>query len=137
MACNNTAKQKSNQSSKEITAQQVVNNAINTAGTLEKWKNIAQLSYTKKSRLLLENGEVESEVVQQHHYTLKPKKEIRISWTVGDDHYLLLQNHTNSFKFKNDSLIAQGNAVKTSINSAVYVLGMPFKLLDNGTQLSL
>ena len=37
-------------------ALQVVQKGIENSGTMEKWKNIASLQYTKKSRLLLENG---------------------------------------------------------------------------------
>ncbi len=121
---------------KEITASDVVKSAIKTAGTIENWKNIATLTYTKKSRLLLENGEVESDVTQRHHYELRPNKSIKIAWVVQKDSFLILHNDTISQKFKNGNLIDQGAKVKASVNSAMYVIGMPFKLLDKGTLLS-
>ncbi len=128
-------KENDNATSKEVTASKVVENAILTAGTNEKWKNIASLAYTKKSKLLLENGEIESEVTQRHHYELRPHKSIRITWVVQQDSFRIVHNDSVSQKFKNGSLIEEGDAVKTSVNSALYVIGMPFKLLDKGTVL--
>ena len=119
-----------------LTALKVVENAISTAGTYKKWNNIASLSYTKKSRLLLENGEIESELTQRHQYVFRPNKSIKIRWEVAHDSFLIVHNDSVSLKFKNDSLIEQGNRVKSTVNSALYVLGMPFKLLDNGTVLN-
>ena len=118
------------------TAAEVVEKGIEMAGTMEKWKNVASLQYTKKSRLLLENGEVESDVTQRHQYIYRPNKSVRISWVVDKDSFLIIHNDSVSQKFKNDSLVDQGTGVKAIVNSATYVLGMPFKLLDKGTVLS-
>ena len=123
-------------SAEALTAKAVVENAINTAGTFEKWKNITSLSYTKKSRLLLENGEIESEVTQRHHYVFRPDKSIEIRWKVDKDSFFIVHNDSISQKFKNDSLVDQGSTVRSVVNSALYVVGMPFKLLDHGTVLS-
>lgn len=120
----------------KITALEAVENAIKKAGTLEKWKNISSLKYTKKSRLLLEDGQVESEVTQHHHYHLRPQKTIRISWVVEKDSFLIVHNDSISQKFKNDILVDQGEKVKSLVNSSMYVIGMPFKLLDKGTLLN-
>ncbi len=129
-------KENSNVSPKEITALDVVKNAIHTAGTNQKWKNIASLSYTKKSKLLLENGDIESEVTQRHHYELRPQKSIKITWVVEKDSFLIVHNDSISQKFKNGNLIDEGDTIKSSVNSSLYVIGMPFKLLDEGTVLS-
>jgi len=127
---------KTDVSLKKATALEVVENAINTAGTLKKWQNIASLKYTKKSRLLLENGDIESEVTQVHHYTLTPRKSIRIAWAVGKDSFLITKKGGLSQKFKNNILIEQGKSVASAVNSSLYVIGMPFKLLDKGTVLA-
>ena len=129
-------KDESDDEPKKTKALEVVENAINVAGTIEKWNNIASLAYTKKSRLLLENGQIESEVTQYHQYVFRPHLNIKISWTINEDNFLIIHNDSISQKFKNDSLVDQGNQVKTSVNSSVYVLGMPFKLLDEGTVLT-
>lgn len=121
---------------KKITALEIVENSINWAGTIEKWKNIASLEYTKKTRLLLENGQIESEVTQRHHYVLRPHKSIKVSWVVNKDSFLIVHNDLISQKFKNDSIIEQGDTVKSAVNSSLYVVGMPFKLLDTGTILT-
>lgn len=117
-------------------ALQVVENAIDHAGTMEKWQNIASLEYTKRSKLILENGEIESDVTQRHHYVFGVNRSINISWIVEADSFLLKHENSTYQKFKNGELIDEGDAVKSSINSSVYVLGMPFKLLDEGTQLA-
>ncbi len=122
--------------SKETTALHVVENAIDSAGTLEKWQSIASLEYTKTTRLFLENGQIESETTQRHHYVFRPKKSIKIAWVIQRDSFLVVHNDSISRKFKNDSLIEQGATVKSTVNSAMYVLGMPFKLLDQGTILT-
>lgn len=120
---------------KKNKALEVVENAIDVAGTLEKWKDIVSLEYTKKSRLLLENGEIESEVTQHHRYNYRPHKSIEISWVVDKDTFLIVHNDSVSQKLKNGSVIEQGDKVKSTVNSSIYVLGMPFKLLDKGTVL--
>ena len=122
--------------SKKTAALQVVENAIDSAGTLEKWKSIASLAYTKTTRLFLENGQIESETTQRHHYVFRPKKSIKIAWVVHKDSFLIIHTNSISQKFKNDSLIEQGDNVKSSVNSSLYVVGMPFKLLDKGTVLT-
>ncbi|MEM8940158.1 MAG: hypothetical protein AAGC64_12500 [Bacteroidota bacterium] len=129
-------KEKIDDNSKKATALKVVENAINSAGTIEKWKNIASLEYTKKTKLLLENGQIESEVTQRHHYVLRPNKSIKISWVVNKDTFLIVHNDFTSQKFKNDSIIEQGDNVESVVNGSLYVVGMPFKLLDKGTFLT-
>ncbi|MEO0902749.1 MAG: DUF6503 family protein, partial [Bacteroidota bacterium] len=133
----NFSQQKSNEEAlKQPTALEVVEKGIEMAGTMEKWKNITSLQYTKKSRLLLENGDVESDVTQRHHYVYRPNKSVRISWVVDKDSFLIVHTDSSSQKFKNDSLVDQGTGIKSAVNSATYVLGMPFKLLDEGTILA-
>ncbi len=129
-------KSKEKDATEEPTALQVVEKGIVMSGTMEKWKNIASLQYTKKSRLLLEDGKVQSDVTQQHHYIYRPNKSVQITWTVDTDSFLIVHNDSVSQKFKNDSLVDQGASVKSTVNSATYVLGMPFKLLDKGTVLA-
>lgn len=136
-ACNfSKEKEKIEDGSKKPAALKIVENAIRSAGTIEKWKNIASLTYTKKARLLLENGQIESEVTQRHHYVLRPNKSIKISWVVDKDSFLIVHNDLITQKFKNDSIIDQGDKVTSSVNSALYVVGMPFKLIDKGTVLT-
>lgn len=129
-------KEKVDNQSKTPIALSIVEDAIQEAGTMEKWNTIASLEYTKKSRLLLENGDIESEVTQRHQYVLRPNKRITISWVVDKDSFLIVHDDVRSQKFRNDSLIDDGETVQSAVNSAIYVLGMPFKLLDKGTVLT-
>ncbi|WP_425236336.1 hypothetical protein [Ulvibacterium sp.] len=84
----------------------------------------------------MKNGQIESEVTQRHHYVLRPHKSIKISWVVDRDSFLIVHNDLISQKFKNNSIVEQGDAVKSAVNSSLYVVGMPFKLLDEGTVLT-
>lgn len=136
-SCSSSNKESdTNRAKSNSEAIKVVESAIEYAGTMEKWQNIASLEYTKRSKLLLENGETESDVIQHHHYIFGAKRSINISWIVESDSFLLKYENSAYQKFKNGELIDEGDAVKSSINSSVYVLGMPFKLLDEGTELN-
>lgn len=116
-------------------AQEVVEKSIDFSGSLEKWQKIRTIEYSKKTRLLVENGSIEKEITQYHEYILKPFKQIKISWTVEKDTFLILQNDSISYKLKNNNIVEKGDKVASIVNSSIYVLGMPFKLLDKGTNL--
>jgi len=137
MGCATSSSEKSTEPIEPVDkATEVVERAIAWAGGMDKWNNLSTISYTKRSRLLLENGDVESDVTQLHAYQMAPNLSMEISWNSDDQTYRILHTDTASIRIKNDSVIAQGPKVKESAFSALYVLGMPFKLKDAGTQLA-
>lgn len=117
-------------------ANAVVNKAIDWAGGIEKWQNLSSISYTKRSQLLLENNLIEYDITQRHDYLLYPSLSMTIKWSNNGNLNQLLHSDTASLRFFNDSLIDKGEKVSESALSALYVLGMPFKLKDPGTRLS-
>ena len=117
-------------------ASEVVDRAIAWAGGMEKWESLSTIDYTKRSRLLLENEEVEYDITQQHSYQMRPDLKMNIEWQTDEGDLRLEHTNAASRRFLNDSLSAQGTKVAESAMSAFYVLGMPFKLKDPGTYLS-
>lgn len=61
---------------------------------------------------------------------------MHIAWTTDAGKNTLLHSTSESTKQLNDSIIDQGTKVRESAMSAFYVLGMPFKLKDKGTNLT-
>jgi len=117
-------------------ASEVVDKAIAWAGGMEKWKSLSTIDYSKRSRLLLENEEVEYDITQQHSYEMQPDFKMNIEWQTEEGAHRLVHSDAASTRFLNDSISAQGTKVTESAMSAFYVLGMPFKLKDPGTYLS-
>jgi len=115
---------------------QVIDRAIEWAGGMERWRSLKQLTYQKRSRLLYENGQVEYDITQLHDYTFSPSLLMNINWDTEAGQNKMVHSDTVSYKLLNDSLISQGNKIRESAFSALYVIGMPFKLKDPGIHLS-
>ncbi|MEL7002112.1 MAG: DUF6503 family protein [Bacteroidota bacterium] len=112
---------------------QILMKAIDKAGGIEAWQNLKTIEYTKHSILFLEDSTVEVDHVQRHKYTMQPEFGAMISWTMGEERHLITYTSTTAQKFVNDTLVNEDPS--QSVMSAIYVLGMPFKLLDPGTTL--
>ncbi len=117
-------------------AEQVIDRAIEWAGGMTKWENLKTIDYTKRSRLLLENQDVEYDITQNHSYSLTPTLTMDISWDSELGSNRMRYSDTLSIRYLNDSVIDRGTKVEESAFSAFYVLGMPFKLKDPGVTLS-
>lgn len=134
--CMGKTQQKAAENIPHSKADQVVNKAIAWAGGMERWNNLEQLTYTKRSKLLLEDESVEYDITQRHEYQLIPSLVMDIYWETKGDRHRMIHTDSASLKYMNDSLIDQGQKVKESAFSAFYVLGMPFKLKDPGIHLT-
>ena len=101
------------------------------------WQQLEEIRYQKHSVLYLSDSSIESEVIQQHIYRMRPAFESDISWEVNDDRHLLQYTPDQTRKYVNDNLQeADETALRESVMSSFYVLGMPFKLLDAGVLLT-
>ena len=116
----------------------VLSRAMARAGGLEQWNKLASLQFTKDYSLLLESGAVENTAFQQHHYTFGAYPSVDIEWEKD--------GNTNSIHFEDgeyekrlngepDTSMAQQSVINTVL-SATFVVSIPFKLLDEGVQLS-
>ncbi len=115
----------------------ILKRAIDKAGGIDSWNSINTLSYTKHSVLLLEDSTVESDVVQRHEYKMKPSFEASISWTQdGEDHAIFYSAEDVMKTVNGEETEAEKQSLTETVMSAIYVLGMPFKLLDAGAYLT-
>ena len=112
----------------------ILKKAIDKAGGYEVWSNIQTIKYTKHSVLLLEDSTIESDVIQLHEYSMQPTFSARVTWSVGEDQHRIEYDSEGGKKYMNDTLTDSDPS--QAVMSALYVLGMPFKLLDAGTNLS-
>lgn len=115
----------------------ILKSAIDVSGTINVWRGLNEIRYQKHSVLYLSDGSEESNVIQQHVYRMSPEFEADITWEKdGDKHYLQYTSESAK-KFVNDTLQdVSEEALQQSVMSAIYVLGMPFKLLDGGVKLT-
>lgn len=117
-------------------AREIIRASIAHAGGIDKWESIKHLKYTKDFSLLLEDGTVERSYEQVHDYKYDPTH-LDIKSKENDD---LIHTQFRDSKYtrtKNgESLdVANENLIK-AMNTSTYVIGMPFKLLDPGVDIS-
>ena len=111
----------------------ILKRAIDKAGGIEKWRSLKSIKYTKHNMLFLEDSTVEVDNVQRHEYTMLPEFEATITWTKEGVDHKIVYGPEGASQYRNDSIT--GNDPSQTVMSAIYVLGMPFKLLDAGTYL--
>lgn len=116
---------------------EILKSAIDVSGTIDVWRGLEEIRYQKHSVLYLSDGSEESNVIQQHVYRMAPAFEADITWEKDGDRHYLQYTSKSTRKFVNDTLQeANEEALRQSVMSAIYVLGMPFKLLDEGVSLT-
>ncbi len=111
----------------------ILKRAIDKAGGFEKWSEIKQIRYTKHNMLFLEDSTVEVDNIQRHEYEMQPEFKASITWTSDSIEHGITYGPEGAKKFENGMLSEQDPT--ETVMSAIYVLGMPFKLLDAGTTL--
>ncbi|RLD21325.1 MAG: hypothetical protein DRI69_04290 [Bacteroidetes bacterium] len=118
-------------------AAEVLEKAFNTAGGLEDYRNMKTISYEKRSVLFLEDGSTESDLTQQHSYTLQPELIGDIIWKSDGNSYRIHYSAQDTYKEENGVRIPDSEeSARKSFFSATYVLLIPFKLLDPGAKLT-
>lgn len=111
-------------------ARAIIQSSIADAGGLDRWEAIKQLSYTKDYQLLLESGAVETDYRQTHHYEWLPLKIDIQSVENGAVIHTHLEGGQYSRTQQGQATDVSQEALARSVNSAVYVVSLPFKLLD-------
>lgn len=132
---NNAETQYANISDERV--RKILKRAIDRSGGIENWKSIKTISYTKRSKLLYEGGSTESDITQRHKYTMRPEFSAEITWVKDGNNHLIRYTSSAVSKQINgeEDVSADPEALKESVMSALYTLGMPYKLLDKGTSL--
>jgi len=104
------------------------------------WANLKSIKFKKWTRLLDENGVIESEIDQLNEFRLVPFFEGKISWEVDSIlHVSTWDGSKMRYKMgenevENPAFLAQK---KKDMDAAFYALAQPWKLLDEGPKLSL
>jgi len=125
--------------SSEKQARELLKKSIVAHGGTESWEGIKSLKFRKWTRLLNEDGSVESELDQWHEFRFKPYFEGKITWTKDSITHVSSWDGSRMSYFmgenevKNESFLV---AKRKDFDAAFYAVAQPWKLLDEGTKLS-
>ena len=117
----------------------ILKQSFATLGGLENWQNKKELHYQKLTRNLKESGETESEVFQSHDYYYGDQASINISWIEDDDEAHKIKSVANqAIKYFDDiqDRTADQATLNNSITVSLFVINVPFKMIDKGVELS-
>lgn len=121
-------------SNSEKRAKVVLEKSIKAHGGQEAWDNLESLKFRKQTKLLLEDGSIESETDQWILFRMKPYFEGSISW-ISDS-----VEHISTFDGTQMKYTMGGNSVqnpdflksrKKDFDAAFYVIAQPWKLLQD------
>lgn len=122
----------------EPQVKELLQKVFTAMGGLEKWESIKSLHFNKKTDLYLASGAIEKSTDQQHDYYYQPKKAIQISWKQeGHSHLIQMRNgRVDKLIAGKKDPTANATSLTNSVLASTFVIGIPFKLLDEGTKLS-
>lgn len=122
----------------DLKARELLKKAIKRAGGLDEWNNIKELNFEKYFALYTATGDTENEAWQEHRYVYQPEEKINISWTSGDLRHEIIKQAGDLVKKVDGRPDTQTDrqSLLNSVSSATFVIGIPFKLLDKGAELS-
>jgi hypothetical protein len=120
----------------ETEVRKILELSIAHHGGMQQWNKIKTLEYNKTFSLLDSTGKEEKQFLQQHKYSYAPI-DIHIASIEDTDTIITVFKDNNYTKLKNsiDMQMPEASITK-SVNTSTYVVGMPFKLLDPGVELS-
>ena len=107
-------------------------------GGLQNWQDLQSLQFKKKTILYLASGEVEKVSDQIHIYENKPNQSVQIRWQEDQDQHLIEMEGETVVKKVNQKIDNQANltSLKNTVLASTFVIGVPFKLMDEGVSLS-
>ncbi|WP_296703242.1 DUF6503 family protein [Algoriphagus sp.] len=118
----------------EKRAKEILEKSIEAHGGQQAWDNLESLKFRKRTKLLLEDGSVESETDQWIQFRMKPYFEGSLSWTSDS------VEHISTFDGTEMKYTMGGNSVqnpdflkskKKDFDAAYYVIAQPWKLLQD------
>jgi len=116
---------------------EVLNRGFNSAGGLDTYMNLDEVTFTKKTILYLPDGGIESEVIQQHNYDLYPELRGDITWSDSLGDHGIHYSTADTYKSLNgERLAGSETSARQGFYSNYYVLFLPYKLIDPGVTLS-
>ena len=121
----------------DLEVRKVLEQAIVYAGGIEQWRQLKNIEYTKRSKLILEGNILEYDITQKHSYQMQPQFSAEIQWEQDSASHLIRYAPTERIHLLNgENMNLSSEKVEQSVMSSLYVLGMPFKLMDDGVRLS-
>lgn len=114
----------------------ILKKSIAAHGGWDAWRSLKSLDYTKDFKLFEEDGSVENEFRQVHSYKFIEDK-YELDNTDDRGSYLLVREGKAIRKEVDDQIVeADITSLDKTMNSATYVVAIPFKLLDPGVTLT-
>ena len=107
-------------------------------GGAEKWSRVSNLKFRKWTRLLREDGAVESESDQWHEFRFAPHFEGKISWVKDSvTHVAVWDGFRMSYFMGENEIKNEGflEGKKKDFDAAFYAVAQPWKLQDEGAVL--
>ena len=125
--------------SSEKQALELVENSIEAHEVSKNWDEVAAVKFKKWTRLMDENGAIESESEQWVEFRLKPYFEAKLTWTKDSiSHVVNFNGSKTSYQMGENSIQNEGflNAKKSEIDAAYFAFAQPWNLLDENANLS-
>ena len=117
----------------------VVRKAIAYVGGWDEWEHKKDFSFYKNISAVDSTGAVIRKTRQLHEYNMTGSFQGRMTWKVGDDDFVIINNGVQAKKYKNGIELTDDKSKNEAWNSSFgsnYVIAMPFKLTDPGVILS-
>lgn len=112
--------------------------AIERAGGWDNWANKKYFQFYKNITQVDSSGAVKKNVRQLHQYNLEPGFQSRMTWTSGEDSFVIINDGAVAKKYNHDQWLEDGKSKNEAWNSSYgshYVISIPFKLTDPGVSL--
>ena len=125
--------------SPEKEAKALLEKSIVAHGGSEAWNDLKSLKFRKWTRLLNEDGTIESELDQWHEFRFQPYFEGKITWTKDSITHVSIWDGTKMSYFMGENEVKNVDFLaskRKDFDAAFYAVAQPWKLLDAGTKLS-
>ena len=122
----------------ENRSRQIIKKAINAHDRLSKWEKLESFSFHKETFLFLEDGALESQMVQRIEIRFKPVYEIKMAWEKDSiSHLAHFDGAKTRYWLGENEIMNQDflSAKKRDLDAAAYVMTKPFDLLDGESAL--
>jgi hypothetical protein len=115
----------------------ILSEAIEVAGGIEPYQNLAKLKFLKTTSLFDSTGTLASLSEEQHRYHFKPEKVLEMIWQDEKGQHQLVLAGDKITKYRNGKSDADFDPEQSKQNllAAEYVVTLPFRLLDQNMHL--
>ena len=122
-----------------LDAKSIVLKAYDAHGGKANWDKINVLNYEKEAVVYDAEGGIRVKSIQQHRYSYRPKFNATIDWKEGQQNHQIQFTDARALKYVDVELINDKTVTESaynSVNAARYTVSQPFKLSDDGVQLT-